>query len=247
MAVFVAVHAENNKAIAYHELMINDQTLLADPTSAEPLQVALAWQSAARAAATQPNTNAMVLATVDARGYPTARVVLAKEIVPVPGYITFFTNYNSAKGQALDALPRAAVVMHWDHLHRQVRIEGPVIKSHSAVSDVYFATRHWLSRLGAWASQQSQRIDSRASLQKTLDDSAHRFGLTAPVATQTTDPDLVVPRPPHWGGYHLWAESVELWIEGAARIHDRLLYTRTLSRTADGYSPTAWSVTRLQP
>jgi pyridoxamine 5'-phosphate oxidase len=245
--VFVAVAAENNKAIAYHELMSDDQKLLADPASVEPLQVALAWQSAARAAATQPNTNAMVLATVDTRGYPTARVVLAKEIVPVPGYVTFFSNYNSAKGQALDALQRAAVVMHWDHLHRQVRIEGPVIKSTAAVSDDYFATRHWLSRLGAWASQQSQRIDSRASLQQALDGAARRFGLTTPVAAQSTDPDLNILRPPHWGGYHLWAESVELWIEGAARIHDRLLYTRSLSRTVDGYAPAAWSVTRLQP
>jgi pyridoxamine 5'-phosphate oxidase len=245
--VFVAAAAENNKAIAYHELMPDDQKLLADPASVEPLQVALAWQSEARAAATQPNTNAMVLATVDARGYPTARVVLAKEIVAVPGYVTFFTNYTSAKGQALDAAPRAAIVMHWDHLHRQVRIEGLIVKCTATVSDEYFATRHWLSRLGAWASQQSQRIDSRASLQQTLDETARRFGLAAPVAAQTTDPGLTIPRPPHWGGYHLWAESVELWIEGAARIHDRLLYTRTLSRTADGYAPAAWSVTRLQP
>jgi pyridoxamine 5'-phosphate oxidase len=245
--VFVAVTAENNKAIAYHEQMPDDQNLLADPASMEPLQVALAWQSEARAAATQPNTNAMVLATVDGRGYPTARVVLAKEIVPVPGYLTFFTNYNSAKGQALDGAPRAAVVMHWDHLHRQVRVEGPIIRCTAVVSDEYFATRHWLSRLGAWASQQSQRIDSRASLQKMLDDTARRFGLAVPVAAQATDPGLAIPRPPHWGGYHLWAESVELWIEGAARIHDRLLYTRTLSRSANGYAPGTWSVTRLQP
>jgi pyridoxamine 5'-phosphate oxidase len=213
----------------------------------EPLQVALAWQNEARAAATQPNTNAMVLATVDVRGYPTARVVLAKEIVPVPGFVTFFSNYSSAKGRDLDTLPRAAVVMHWDHLHRQVRVEGPIIRSTSLVSDEYFATRHWLSRLGAWASQQSQPIDSRASLQHQLEHNARRFGLKSAVDVQLADPALAIPRPPHWGGYHLWAESVELWIEGAARIHDRFLYTRQLVRNADGYAPGAWSVTRLQP
>jgi pyridoxamine 5'-phosphate oxidase len=227
--------------------MPDDRKLLADPAAFEPLAVALAWQSEARAAATQPNTNAMVVATVDARGLPTARVVLAKEIVPIPGFVTFFTNYQSAKGRALDGQPRAAAVMHWDHLHRQVRIEGPVVRSTAPVSDDYYATRHWLSRLGAWASQQSEPIDSRAALNANLESVARRFGMQRPVAAQADDPQLAIPRPPHWGGYHLWAESVELWIEGDARIHDRFLYTRALRAADAGYAPGAWSVSRLQP
>ena len=227
--------------------MPDDRKLLADPAAFEPLAVALAWQSEARAAATQPNTNAMVVATVDARGWPAARVVLAKEIVPVPGFVTFFTNYQSAKGRALDRRPRAAAVMHWDHLHRQVRIEGPVVRSTALVSDDYYATRHWLSRLGAWASQQSAPIDSRATLNTNLESVARRFGMQQPVAAQADDPQLAIPRPPHWGGYHLWAETVELWIEGDARIHDRFLYTRSLRAVDAGYLPGDWSVSRLQP
>ena len=114
---------------------------LADPLPAEPLTLALAWLDEARARATQPNPNAMVLATVNASGQPDARVVLCKEIVPVPGYVTFYTNYESAKGMQLALRPQAALVMHWDHLHRQVRICGPVVKTDATSSDEYFATR----------------------------------------------------------------------------------------------------------
>lgn len=233
--------------------------LLPDPLPAEPLIVVSRWLEEAWKAAQQPNPNAMVLATVDPQGHPSARVVLCKEIVPVPGYIVFYTNYQSRKGRQLSQNPRAAVVMHWDALHRQVRIEGPVVKTPEADSDKYFASRAWQSRLGAWASKQSEPIGSRADLQAAVEVAAKRFGTPVPDApVDSLSPNLdgparapqnvVVPRPPHWGGFRIWVESVELWVEGDARIHDRARWTRTLKKKSDESFDTApWTSTRLQP
>jgi pyridoxamine 5'-phosphate oxidase len=123
--------------------------ILPDPLPPNPLQVAAAWLAQAQIDAAQPNPNAMVLATVDTRGQPSARVVLCKEIAPEPGYIAFYTNYESRKGRELEGNPRAAVVFHWDHRHRQVRAEGTVEKLSDADSDAYFESRAWQSRLGA--------------------------------------------------------------------------------------------------
>lgn len=214
-------------------------TALPQPLPAEPLALALAWQQQARTLGTQPNPDAMVLATVTASGQPAARVVLCKDIVVTPGYLSFYTNYQSAKGRQLDGNARAAAVMHWDQLRRQVRVEGRVVRVSAADSDVYFATRHWQSRLGAWASQQSQPLDSLATLEAAVAAAASRFNATTPEAE--------IPRPPHWGGYQLWAESVELWLEGSARIHERALWTRTLTPAGTGFTPSSWAVTRLQP
>lgn len=221
---------------------------LPDPLPAEPLQLAAGWLADAVKRAQQPNPNAMVLATADASGRPSARVVLCKEIVPQPGYLTFYTNYQSRKGRELAANPRAALVMHWDHLHRQLRIEGQVVQTDAASSDAYFASRNWQSRLGAWASQQSQPIASRAELLQAVARTALKFALPAPTGdAQQTDPGQRIPRPPHWGGYRLWADAVELWVEGSARIHDRARWTRELQPTAGGFVPGPWSATRLQP
>jgi pyridoxamine 5'-phosphate oxidase len=197
----------------------------------------------------QPNPNAMVLATSDHEGRPSARVVLCKEIVAQPGYLVFFTNYLSRKGRELGRNPRAAAVIHWDTLHRQVRVEGPVVQAPSADSDTYFALRPWQSRLGAWASQQSEPLPSREALYKAVATTAKRFGVPAPAGGETDgSSDFVIPRPAHWGGYHLWAESVELWVEGEGRIHDRARWTRELTPQADGlFSIGAWSATRLHP
>src|SRR5579871_3103051 len=112
---------------------------LPDPLPAEPLAHVAAWLEQATREAVQPNPNAMVLATADQHGQPSARVVLCKEVCPAPGYLTFFTNYESRKGAELAGNPRAAVVMHWDLLRRQVRIEGPVVPAGGAESDAYFA------------------------------------------------------------------------------------------------------------
>ena len=138
--------------------------------------------------------------------------------------------------------------MHWDTLHRQVRVEGPVVKAPEADSDAYFASRAWQSRLGAWASEQSEPIGSRRELQAAVAKAAQRFGTPAPdTPTSQADENIVVPRPPHWGGYYLWAESVELWVEGEARIHDRARWTRSLKAQGGGMSAGPWTATRLQP
>lgn len=220
---------------------------LPKPLPREPLNTVLRWQAEAISRRSQPNPNAMSLATVDARGYPAVRIVLCKDIVPKPGYITFYTNYESRKGQELAAVARAAVVMHWDHLHRQVRIEGPITRTSSTDSDAYFASRHWHSRVGAWASEQSRPIHSRAALMAAFSNTAKRFGLPAFTDEQQADPGITIPRPPNWGGFHLWAERVELWAEGNARLHDRAVWTRSLSAAGAGFEGGPWTSTRLQP
>jgi pyridoxamine 5'-phosphate oxidase len=214
---------------------------LPEPLPPNPLAVAAQWLAQARVDADQPNPNAMVLATVDSRGYPSARVVLCKEIDAQAGTILFYTNYRSRKGRELEANRRAAVVFHWDHRHRQVRAEGEVESLSDAENDAYFRTRAWQSRLGAWASEQSQPVASRQALAGAVTAMAHRFGIPYD-GPGAAEPDVIaedVPRPPHWGGYRLRAEAVELWVEGEFRIHDRVRWTRI--------QDAAWSATRLQP
>src|SRR5215467_5273922 len=222
---------------------------LPDPLPAEPLALVRDWLAAAFAAQWQPNPNAMVLATSSPDGRPAARVVLAKEVVPEPGFVVFYTNYQSAKGMQLRANPRAAAVIHWDALHRQVRLEGPVSLAPEADSNRYFASRAWPKRIAAWASAQSQPLASREALLQSVAEVAQRFGTPVPGTPGADESrDHPVPRPPHWGGYRLWAEAIELWVEGDARVHDRARWVRTL--TADGqggFRTGAWSVTRLQP
>ena len=148
----------------------------------------------------------------------------------------FYTNFQSRKGLELAANPRAAAVMHWDHMHRQVRVEGLVETVPAADSDAYFTSRARQSRVGAWASHQSQPVASREALLAAVAAATARFA------------GGEVPRPSHWGGYRLWADCVELWVEGDSRIHDRARWTRSLERAADGsLRPGPWSVTRLQP
>ncbi len=214
----------------------------------EPLAILARWLEDAQRGETQPNPNAMILATCDAAGRPSARVVLCKDLAVDPGYIVFYTNYLSRKGRELAANPRAAAVFHWDRLHRQARIEGPVLKSPPAESDAYFASRPWQSRLGAWASRQSEPTESRAALEQALASAARRFGAPPPDRTGEHGPfDGQIARPVHWGGYRLWAESVELWVEGNARIHDRLRWHRSLHPGAETLEAAPWTVTRLQP
>lgn len=200
----------------------------------DPMPLFAQWFDGAREAKAQPNPDSMALATVGADGRPSVRIVLCKKLVVQPGYTVFFTNYQSRKGSELAAFPRAAAVFHWDAHGRQVRIEGPVVRSPDEESDEYFASRALDSRIGAWASQQSQPLDSRTTLLKRVAVEAARFGPQ-------------VPRPPHWGGYRLWPESVELWIEGPFRVHDRARWTRSLEPEGAGYAPGPWSASRLYP
>jgi pyridoxamine 5'-phosphate oxidase len=225
---------------------------LPDPLPPDPLQVAEQWLRQAFDDQVQPNPNSMSLATVGPNGQPTARIVLCKDIVLPAGYLVFYTNYESRKAGELAASPRACALFHWDTLQRQVRVEGFVVKSPASESDDYFASRPWQSRVGAWASQQSRPIGSRAQLVEQLRAAGKRFD-TPPVGPDAREDDVgedvEVPRPPHWGGYRLWAESVELWVEGPYRIHDRALWTRTLTPVGDGhlFHASPWHVQRLQP
>jgi pyridoxamine 5'-phosphate oxidase len=223
--------------------------LLPDPLPGEPLAVVSRWMDQAWAARRQPNANSMVLATSTADGRPSARVVLCKDIVPQPGYVVFYTNYLSSKGRELKENPRAAAVIHWDALHRQVRIEGRVTTAPAADSDAYFASRSWDKRVAAWASAQSEPVASRAALESAVAAAARRFGVPTPGTADVDEKfDASIPRPPHWGGYRLWADAVELWVEGEARIHDRARWTRALAPgTSDVMTAGPWTVTRLQP
>ena len=139
---------------------------LPDPLPADPLALTQRWLEEAWARRAQPNPNAMVLATSTPEGKPSARVVLCKDIVPQPGYLVFFTNYLSMKGKQLKDNARAAAVMHWDAMHRQVRIDGPISFAPAAESDGYFASRTWPKRIAAWnsASSSAKIAASRASV-----------------------------------------------------------------------------------
>jgi pyridoxamine 5'-phosphate oxidase len=215
---------------------------LPEPLPSSPIDLFVTWFDEARQRRAQPNPDAMVLATADVEGRPSARVVLCKKIVSEPGYIVFFTNFDSRKGRELSRAPRAAAVFHWDALHRQVRIEGPVVRSPAAESDEYFASRALDSRVGAWASRQSEPLASRAALAAQVRAVATRFGVTR------GETNGLVPRPPHWGGYRIWIENIELWMEGANRIHDRALWSRDLHRARDDcFSASEWRSTRLNP
>jgi pyridoxamine 5'-phosphate oxidase len=222
--------------------------LLPDPLPAEPMALASAWLSTALAARQQPNPDAMVLATATADGLPSARVVLCKDFDIEQGRISFVTNYDSRKGHELEQNPRAALVMHWDHAHRQVRFEGIVVRAPVAESDAYFASRNWQRRLGAWASAQSQPLTSRGQLNTAVNAAADRFGAPHPTLDNINEsPQVTIPRPPYWGGYYVWADSVELWVEGAARVHERARWVRSLTTTAGGFDAGPWSASRLQP
>lgn len=214
------------------------------------MPLADAWLCEAWERKAQRNPNSMVLATIDAGGRPAARVVLCKEIVAVPGYLVFYTNYESHKGRELAAHPWAAVVFHWDELHRQMRIAGPVVASPASESDDYFASRPWQSRLAAITSQQSAPIASRQALLGKLRATAAHYGAPDPLSAADGDEmsGLQLPRPAGWGGYRLWAASVELWIEGEYRLHERVCWTRELNISGSAYDQTrSWQHQRLQP
>jgi pyridoxamine 5'-phosphate oxidase len=156
--------------------------------------------------------DAVTLATVDASGLPDARAMLCKQ-VDERGFV-FYTNGQSAKGAEIAANPKAAILFHWKSLRRQVRARGTLARLSDAESDAYFVTRPRVSRIGAWASQQSQPLESRARLEQTVAELTAKFG------------DGAIPRPPHWGGFRLTPVQIEFWHDGQYRLHDRVVFTR---------------------
>ena len=196
-----------------------------DETSAvaDPLQQFERWFDAATAAGLHL-PNALILATADARGLPSARAVLLKGY-DESGFV-FYTNYASRKGRELTANPHACLLFSWVELERQVRIEGPVREVSASESDEYFASRPLGSRLGAWASPQSETVPNRAALEARFADAQRRFG-------------DAVPRPPHWGGYRVIPHAMEFWQGRENRLHDRLCYRRE--------GDAQWTIERLAP
>jgi pyridoxamine 5'-phosphate oxidase len=209
-----------------------------------------AWLKEATTAAVQRNPNSMTIVTVGSDNQPTARVVLCKNFVPDPGYLVFYTNYNSEKSRQISENPSTAALFHWDALGRQIRIQGLTIRSPDDESDAYFTSRDWGSQLGAWGSDQSEVIASKQALVAQIRERAAVLGLALDGDTQSLADNSVpqIARPPHWGGFRLWATSVELWIEGQDRIHDRGKWSRELVRTSEHeFSTTPWVGLRLQP
>lgn len=190
----------------------------------DPFEIARLWL--AEAEPQEPNDpNAIALATVDETGMPNTRMVLLKEIED--GAFVFYTNYDSAKGTEIIGTGKAAFVMHWKSLRRQIRVRGTVTREEGEKADAYYASRSLPSRLGAWASEQSRPLSSRAALM-------------AKVAKLTVQLGPNPPRPPFWGGFRIVPQEIEFWADGAFRLHDRFRWRRP--------QPGAqWEIARLNP
>lgn len=189
-----------------------------------PIEIAKVWLTEAEK--TEINDpNAIALSTVDENGLPNARMVLLKDIED--DAFVFYTNYQSKKAQELESAGKAAFVMHWKSLRRQVRVRGLVSREEGPQADEYYASRSLKSRLGAWASHQSQPLDSRSTLM-------------AEVAKVTAREGINPSRPAFWGGFRILPLEIELWADGAFRLHDRFRWSRSGVHES-------WSITRLYP
>ena len=202
--------------------MRQDRTSIFD--GQDPFALARGWL--AEAEASEPNDpNAIALATVDADGLPNVRMVLLKEIED-DGFV-FYTNYGSAKAVEIDGTGKAAFVMHWKSLRRQIRVRGEVSREDGPQADAYFDSRSLPSRLGAWASKQSQPLKSRSAL-------------LVEVARVTAKQGVRPSRPPFWGGFRIRPTELEFWADGASRLHDRFRWRRVTPETE-------WTIQRLNP
>ncbi len=201
-----------------------DETLDEHTVASDPMQLFQRWFEAAVASGTRL-PDAMTLATASKDGAPSARMVLLKQ-ADAEGFV-FYTNYQSRKARELDENPRAALVLYWVQLDRQIRVEGGIERVSPAESDEYFRTRPRESQLGAIASAQSEVVASRAVLEQRFRELDESYS------------NREVERPAHWGGYRLTPERIEFWQNRTGRLHDRILY----ERQADG----SWTITRLSP
>lgn len=212
------------KSIAEMRKEYAQQSLSENEVNPDPmLQFKKWWEHALTANLNEPN--AMILATSSMEAVPSARIVLLKDFNE-NGFV-FFTNYNSYKGQQLSENPKACLVFFWEELERQVRITGLVFKLSASESDEYFNSRPEASRIGAWASPQSQVIENRSWLDKRFEELSSKMK------------NGVIPRPPHWGGYLVKPVIVEFWQGRVSRLHDRIQY----SLQDDG----SWKIERLAP
>jgi pyridoxamine 5'-phosphate oxidase len=190
----------------------------------DPFAIAGDWLKAAQDAEMN-DANAIALATVDTAGMPNVRMVLLKEIED--DAFIFYTNYDSKKSEELAASGQAAFVIHWKSLRRQIRVRGHITREDGPQADEYYASRSLKSRIGAWASKQSQPLESRGALIKEVARLTPKLGL---------NPD----RPPFWGGFRINPVEIEFWADGQFRLHDRFRWTR-VDADAD------WSIERLNP
>ncbi len=189
----------------------------------DPFQIVRDWL--AEAEKTEPNDpNAIALSTVDSDGLPNARMVLLKDIED--DAFVFYTNYGSTKAQEIESAGKAAFVMHWKSLRRQIRVRGTVTREEGERADAYYASRSLPSRLGAWASRQSEPLKSRTELM-------------AKVAKITAQKGLHPDRPPFWGGYRIHPVEIEFWADGEHRLHDRFRWKKLQNGK--------WEIDRLNP
>lgn len=190
----------------------------------DPFEIARRWLAEAEESEVN-DPNAIALSTVDADGLPNARMVLLKDIEA--DAFVFYTNYGSAKAREIEAAGKAAFVMHWKSLRRQIRVRGTVTREEGQQADDYYNSRSLKSRLGAWASRQSEPLSSRASLM-------------ADVAKVTAQHGPMPKRPPFWGGFRINPVEIEFWADGAFRLHDRFQWRKIASSDA-------WEIQRLNP
>jgi pyridoxamine 5'-phosphate oxidase len=212
-----------NRSIADLRIDYTQQSLIETDVNPDPIVQFQTWFDAA-VAAQLPEPNAMTIATSTPDGIPSARIVLLKA-VDDRGFV-FFTNYNSHKGQELLANPHAALVFLWTEQERQVRVQGRVEKIAPAESDEYYYSRPAGSRLGAWASNQSEVIPDRTVLETRLEELKHQH------------PDGDIARPDHWGGFRVIPTVIEFWQGRSSRLHDRLRYQKVTE---------GWTIDRLAP
>ncbi len=204
----------------------------------EPLGAAERWLEEARASGICRNPDAMALATAGADGRPSVRMVLLRGFSEREGFAAFYTNYESRKGLELRRNARAAGVLYWESLGRQLRLEGIAVKSPAAESDAYFAGRPLGSRINACVSRQSRPIEDFAELDRRM--RAKRSEI------ESSGGDC--PRPDNWGGFRIWIDRVEFWLEGSDRFHERVVYERDLRPdAAGGFAGGEWKRTLLQP
>lgn len=215
----------SNDETTQTRLMSRDFTLI-EPVASAPFDLFKAWLHDAEAV--EPNDpNAMSVATVDGQGVPNVRILLLKGF-DERGFV-FYTNFESNKGRELLANPHAALCFHWKSLRRQVRVRGPIEQVTDTEADSYYNSRSEGSRIGAWASQQSRELQSRAELERTVEEFTDRFE------------GKEIPRPPHWSGFRVLPLEIEFWHDRPYRLHDRIVFSREKSGNQK------WSKQRLNP